>query len=124
MRDDDGPPRGFFSSLLSMIAVGARAVHVRRRVCAPGVLHRDCEEMFKADIAHVIEELVPFCGGAYDEYAGAGNSPPATDLANSVRPVGVEGARPRLAATAVAAAGELPPRAAAEKARVPFSCRW
>ena len=48
------------------------------------IMHRDCEEMFKASIDHVISELVPFCGGAYSEYANASAEPPATDLARGV----------------------------------------
>ena len=48
------------------------------------LLHRDCEEMFKADLGHVIEELVPFAGGSYSEDSDAGSAPPATDLAANV----------------------------------------
>jgi hypothetical protein len=40
--------------------------------------------MFKADLGHVIEELVPFAGGSYSEDSDAGSAPPATDLAANV----------------------------------------
>lgn len=45
---------------------------------AAGLLHRDCEEMFKSDIGHVLEELIPFCGGSYSDFADALGTPPAT----------------------------------------------
>lgn len=48
-----------------------------------GVLQRDREEMFKSGLAHVLTDLIPFCGGAYSEYADHGE-PPATDLARGV----------------------------------------
>ncbi len=51
---------------------------------AAGLLHRDCEEMFKSDIGHVLEELIPFCGGSYSDFADALGTPPATDLARGI----------------------------------------
>ena len=47
-------------------------------------MHRDCEEMFKSSLDHVISELIPQCGGAYSEYSNALGEPSATDLARGV----------------------------------------